>query len=216
MKKTAVVVGATGLVGSNVVNQLVTAPHIKFIITLTRRPAPHPSSKVSNTVVNFDALASHAAYFNADMLFLCLGTTRSQAGSIAAQRVVDVDYQLSAATVAVKQGVGHLLLVSSSGANTQSNSPYLKMKGELEQQVKMLSFKHISIVQPSLLIGQRDHFRLGETLASWIMPLLCSLPVLRRYRPIRGEQVAQRLMELSKQPSAPLETRRLDEVFPVP
>jgi len=209
----AVVIGATGLVGSSLVDQLACAPHIKQVITLTRRPFSHSSDKVSNTVLDFASLPAHAALFTGDMLFMCLGTTRRQAGSIAAQRRVDLDYQLCAATLAAQQGVKHLLLVSSSGANALSKSPYLKMKGELEQKIKALNVNHISIVQPSLLIGQRAQLRIAEKLGSLMLPLICTLPGLRRYRPINGAQVAQRLVQLSQQPSVKVETLRLADIF---
>jgi uncharacterized protein YbjT (DUF2867 family) len=100
MNKTAIVIGATGLVGRALVDQLADADHICKIITLTRRSAIHSSPKVFNQVVDFDHLEDHAALFNGDFLFSCLGTTLKQAGSVAAQRKVDLDYQLKAAQLA--------------------------------------------------------------------------------------------------------------------
>jgi len=132
LDKTAIVIGATGLVGQALVDHLAEADHICKIITLTRTPAKHPSPKVFNQVVDFEHLEDYAESFNADLLFSCLGTTLKQAGSLAAQRKVDLDYQFKAAQIAVNNGVEHYLLVSSSGANEESNSPYLKMKGVLE------------------------------------------------------------------------------------
>ena len=105
-----------------------------------------------------------------DVLFSCLGTTKKQAGSIAAQRIVDFDYQLQIAQIAVENGVPHYLLVSSSGANAKSRAAYMKMKGELEEQVKALPFQRISIFQPSLLLGDRPESRFGEQLAALFMP----------------------------------------------
>lgn len=216
MDKVAIVIGATGLVGRALVDQLADAEHIGKIITLTRTPAKHSSSKVCNQVVNFDQLEHHAESFNADFLFSCLGTTLKQAGSVAAQRKVDFDYQFNAAQLAENNGVEHYLLVSSSGANEQSNSSYLKMKGELEQRIKPLLFKRISIFQPSLLLGQRAGFRLGEKVGSWLMPALCVIPGLRRYRPITGEQVAEKMVLVSQQPinsEQSIELFSLDEIF---
>jgi uncharacterized protein YbjT (DUF2867 family) len=213
MKKTAIVIGATGLVGRALVDQLADAVHIGKVITLTRRPAEHSSSKVFNHVVDFDYLENYSELFNGDYLFSCLGTTRKQAGSIAAQRVVDLDYQYTAAKIATERGVDHYLLVSSSGANEHSKSPYLKMKGELEEKVKILPFKRISLFQPSLLIGQRAEFRLAEKVGHWLMVTLCILPWLRRFRPITGEQVSAKMVLESQQSDPSMVVFRLDELF---
>lgn len=213
MNKTAIVIGATGLVGRALVDQLVDAVHIGKVVTLTRRPAEHSSSKVFNHVVDFDYLEKYSELFDGDILFSCLGTTRKQAGSIAAQRVVDLDYQYTAAKIASKKGVNHYLLVSSSGANEQSKNPYLKMKGELEEKVKVLSFKRISLFQPSLLIGQRAEFRVAEKIGSWLMVTLCTLPWLRRFRPITGEKVAAKMALESQQSDPSMVVLRLDELF---
>ena len=128
MGKTVIVIGATGLVGRALVDQLADADHIGKIITLTRRSTKHSSSKVFNQVVDFDHLEDYVSSFRADFLFSCLGTTLKQAGSIPAQRKVDLDYQCKAAQLAASNGVHHYLLVSSSAANDQSNNPYLTIE----------------------------------------------------------------------------------------
>ncbi|MFT6984871.1 MAG: hypothetical protein ACJAT7_000672 [Psychromonas sp.] len=213
MGKKAIVIGATGLVGRALVDQLADADHISKIITLTRRPARHSSSKVINQVVNFEQLEEYASLFAADFLFSCLGTTLQQAGSLAAQRKVDLDFQFKAAQLAAGSGVEHYLLVSSSAANAQSRNQYLKMKGELEQKIKSLPFARISIFQPSLLLGQRADFRLGEKLGSYMLPLLCAIPWLRRFRPITGEQVAAKMVLVSGQSGPAFERFQLDDIF---
>ncbi|MCG6202673.1 NAD(P)H-binding protein [Psychromonas antarctica] len=213
MGKIAIVIGATGLVGRALVDQLVNAENISKIVTLTRRSDTHLSPKVFNQIVDFDNLERHDKSFNGDFLFSCLGTTIKQAGSIAAQRKVDLDYQFKAAQLAASNGVDHYLLVSSSGANEKSNSEYLKMKGELEQKIKALPFKRISIFQPSLLLGQRAELRLGEKIASWVMIVLRVIPWLRRFRPITGEQVATKMVVVSKQSGRSIEFFRLDDIF---
>jgi len=214
MKKTAIVIGATGLVGLELVNCLATAEHIEKIVTLTRREAPHSSEKVRNHIVDFDGLRNCSELLKGDMLFSCLGTTMKQAKTIEAQRRVDFYYQLEAAIIAANQNVSHYLLVSSSGANSRSLSPYLRMKGELEDAITTLPFEHISIFQPSLLIGEREQSRVAEGLAAKFLPTLCKLPGLKRYRPIAGFEVAQKMLEQSRQPQQALQRFKLDEVFP--
>jgi uncharacterized protein YbjT (DUF2867 family) len=213
MDKKAIIIGATGVVGSALVDCLAEAEHINKVITLTRKPVKHKSAKVVNKVVDFDNLDDYIELFQGDMLFSCLGTTIKQAGSVKEQRKVDVDYQLKAAQLAVNNNVEHYLLVSSSAANERSKNTYLKMKGELEQEIKLLPFKRISIFQPSLLLGNRAEFRLGEKIGSWIMKALCIFPFLKRYRPIKGEQVAAKMCRVSQLPGQTIEYYCLDEIF---
>jgi len=213
VNKTAVVIGATGLVGHAIVMQIIQMEQISKIVTLTRRPVSYSSEKVVNQVVDFDNLEGISDLLRGDYLFSCLGTTLKQAGSIEAQRKVDIDYQFKVAQLAANVGVEHYLLVSASGANPQSKNAYLKMKGELEQKITALPFSQISIFQPSLLLGQRDHFRMGEKIGSWILPILGFIPVLKRYRPITGQQVAKKMIAVSQQTLPRLNYFRLDDIF---
>lgn len=213
MHKVAIVIGGTGVVGRELVTALAQADHIKQVISLTRRPAEHESAKVSNHVIDFDNLAQHQDLFRGDLFFSCLGTTAAQAGTIDAQRKVDLDYQLACATLAAEQGVQDYFLVSSPNANAKSRLPYLKMKGELEDLVKALAFQSITIFQPSLLLGDRHDKRVGEEIAAMIMPLICKLPGLRGMRPITGEQVAAKMVSESIQPKAGIHTLAMGQLF---
>lgn len=211
--KVALVIGATGLVGSHLVEQLLNADY-KKVITLTRRTSPHHSDKVINHVVDFEHLELYESLFHADVLFSCLGTTKKIAGSISKQRRVDVDFQLLAAQLAAKNGISHYVLVSSSGADPKSNSAYLKMKGELEHRVATLALKRISILQPSLLLGTREkEFRLAETIGSYILPLICRLPRLKKYTPITALQVAKKMIDIAEHSGPAIEYFKLDELF---
>ncbi|WP_286272385.1 NAD(P)H-binding protein [Thalassotalea hakodatensis] len=211
--KTAIVIGATGLIGHHLLTQLLADSTYSKIVALTRKPIEYNHEKLVNHVIDFNNLNKYQDYFIGDILFSCLGTTKKQAGSIENQRMVDVDYQYQAAKMAAENGVAHYVLVSSSGANKNANSAYFKMKGELEDKVKPLSFQRISILQPSLLLGERDHFRLGEVLSSYLLPIICKLPFLKRYRPIEGVQVATKMLNVSKAQKEPFEIYTLDELF---
>lgn len=211
--KTVIVLGATGLVGSKLVEQLSKAQGIVKVVAITRRPTEYTSEKVVNEVINFEELAKYSDVFKGDILFSCLGTTLKQAGSVTAQRVVDYDYQYDVAKMSAENGVSHYILVSSSGAYASSKNAYLKMKGELERDASLLPFDRISILQPSLLVGERDHFRLGEVVGSWIMPTLCKLPFLKKYRPISGDQVAKKMVSVALSEGNARETFTLDEIF---
>lgn len=214
MSKTAIVIGATGLIGAHLVKLLIESEHIRRIRVVTRRPESYSSEKIENHVIDFDFLSNYEHLFTGDILFSCLGTTLKQAGSIEAQRVIDLEYQYAAAQLAYQQGVNHYLLVSSSGADHTSASAYLKMKGELETKIQTLAFEHISILQPSLLLGERREPRFAEGIAAMILPLICRLPGLQRYRPIHARQVAQRMLELSVNPVEAFERVTLEHVFP--
>ncbi len=212
--KIAIVLGVTGLIGQNLTKKLAEQAHIKKVIAVTRRAVNYTHPNIENQVVDFSKLEQYSQLFSGDILFSCLGTTKKQAGSIAAQRIIDVDYQLTAAKLAAINGVSEYFLVSSSSANSKSNNTYLQMKGELENKIQGLDFQRICIFQPSLLLGKRNSFRLGEKIGSWILPTICKLPVLIRYRPIYGYQVAEKMCQISAQQKLGIERYSLDACFP--
>ncbi len=212
--KTAIVLGATGLVGRHLVAQLVDAPHISKVIIITRRPIALSSDKLVVYQLNFDTINEYGNRFAGDILFSCLGTTRNKAGSIAAQRKVDLALQYQCAQIAFNQGVSELFLVSSSGANSESQNAYLQMKGELEEKIGDLGFNTLNIFQPSLLLGERKEFRAGERIASAMLPLLCKIPALSKYRPIHAAEVARKMVQVSRMDSDGVNIYRLDDVFP--
>lgn len=212
MLKRAVVLGATGLVGRHVVEHLSELEDIERIVAVTRRPVDYRSEKVVNEVIQFERLEAHLDIFR-DALFSCLGTTKKQAGSVAAQRRVDYDYQYETARLAAANGVGHYLLVSSAGANAKAVNAYSKMKGELESAVTTLAFERISIFQPSLIVGEREQFRLGEAVAEKLLPLLTFLPPLRKYRAIAGDTVARKMVAVAGASGESRQRYQLDELF---
>ncbi len=210
---TAIVLGATGLIGKNLVELLTNEESVEKIITLTRRPVEYQSTKVINKVIDFDHMENHKDIFVGDFLFSCLGTTKKQAGSIEAQRKVDVEYQYNAAKISSENKVPHYLLISSSGADENSSSQYLKMKGELETKILALPFERISIFRPSLLMGERNEFRIGEYVGGLLLPIIFKLPFLKRYRPIEGKTVAKKMIDVSSKAGISREMYSLDELF---
>ncbi|MEW6994872.1 NAD(P)H-binding protein [Colwelliaceae bacterium MEBiC 14330] len=211
--KVAIVLGATGLVGKKLVDRLVIEPCFEKVVAITRREVEYTSPKVVNEVIDFERIEQYLPLFSADVIFSCLGTTIKQAGTVAQQRKVDFTYQYQAAKLAAENKVSHYILVSSYGANQESKSAYLKMKGELENAVSALTFKQISILQPSLLKGERESFRIGETIGNAILPTLCKLPCLKKYRPISGDEVASKMVSVSLSPRTGKQIYRLDELF---
>jgi uncharacterized protein YbjT (DUF2867 family) len=212
-QKIAVVIGATGLIGRHLIDELIASPRFTHIRALTRKPLIIDSTKFENHVVDFEQLEYVAELLSADVLFSCLGTTKKQVGSIAAQRRVDLDYQYSAAKIARQQGVNEYFLVSSSGASAISPSAYLKMKGQLEDKVLALEYPRSVIFRPSLLLGKRTEPRFGEDIAAKVMPLLKYVPLLKTYRPITGQQVAIKMAAVAEVEGQGQESYNLDQIF---
>ncbi len=210
----AIVLGATGLVGRELVNLLLEDEHFTQVVTLARTGLNLEHDKLQKYVVDFSNIDAAKTLVTGHVLFSCLGTTRKAAGSIQAQRVVDLNYQARFAELARENEVDHYVLVSSSGANSRSPNPYLKMKGDLEDRVKALNFNRLSLVQPSLLLGKRDQTRLGESVGALVLPMICKLPLLSRYRPIHAKAVATRMLQIAKVDSTGEATYTLEEVFP--
>ncbi|NRA24317.1 MAG: NAD(P)H-binding protein [Oleispira sp.] len=219
--KTALVIGATGLIGRHLVDELIASDTFSKVTALTRKPLLVNSNKFENYVIDFEQLEEYAEntsqlsseIFSVDVLFSCLGTTKKQAGSIQAQRKVDLDYQYEAASIARQQGVTEYFLVSSSGASANSPSAYLRMKGQLEGKVLALDFPRSVIFRPSLLLGKRAEQRLGESLGARVMPLLKYIPLLKIYRPIEGAQVAIKMRREAEKQGLGNESYNLAELF---
>lgn len=214
IKKTALVIGATGLIGRHLIDELIDSNRFTHIRALTRKPLIIDSAKFENHVLDFEQLDDVAELFSsADVLFSCLGTTKKQVGSIEAQRRIDLDYQYNAAKIAREQGISEYFLVSSSGASANSSSAYLKMKGQLEDKVFLLGFPRSVIFRPSLLLGKRTEPRFGEDVAAKVMPLLKYIPLLRTYRPITGQQVAIKMAAVAEIEGQGNESYNLDQIF---
>ena len=213
MAKTALIIGSTGLVGSQLLQQLLASPCYTKVVSLSRRQLDFSHPKLISHIIDFENLTHHVELFKGDVFFSCLGTTLKQAGSVAAQRKVDFEYQFICAQMAANNAVPHYCLVSSSGANAHSMSRYLKIKGELEQQVKQLGFARLSILQPSLLVGERSELRVAEKFGEVVLPLLTRFGILKRYRPITGEQVANKLLRVSIEQQQATGYYVLDELF---
>ncbi|MES1173122.1 MAG: NAD(P)H-binding protein [Myxococcales bacterium] len=188
---TAIVIGATGLVGKSLIQQLLADPAYSSVVALTRRATERRADKYQEHVVDFGRSHSYAEWLKGDVLFSALGTTRGQAGSVAAQRTVDYTYQFEVAKIAANQGVKTYVLVSSSGASPSSLSAYMKMKGELERDVQALAFSSLHILQPGLLTGAREQSRFGEAIAEPLLGVFNAIGLFRSMKPISGEQVAR-------------------------
>jgi uncharacterized protein YbjT (DUF2867 family) len=194
-RKSVLLLGATGLVGSHVLRLLSGHPAFDRVVVLTRRPLPRERvhGNLEPHLVDFDKLAAHASLFGVDQIISALGTTIRQAGTQQAFRVVDYEYPLAAARLGAERGATHFLLVSSIGADARSRVFYSRVKGELEDAVLALSYRSFTIVRPSLLLGPRAEYRLGEQIAKRLAFLLPS-----KYKPVGAHAVADALVRAAK------------------
>ena len=182
--------GATGLTGEHLLDRLLNEPTVARVLAPSRRPlAAHPH--LENPVGELAALLPHLSG-NVDIAFCCLGTTIKQAGSEAAFRAVDHDLVLAFAERARALGARHLLVISALGADAQSAVFYNRVKGELEAALQAQDWPQLTIVRPSLLLGARREFRLGERL---LAPLARWIP--GKYRGIKACTLSHALWRLA-------------------
>lgn len=200
--KTAIIIGATGMVGKQVLAHLLASSVYKQVIAVTRKPiAPH--AKLKNLVIDFDKLTSALKDVKADDAFCCLGTTIKQAGTKTAFHKVDYTYNFEFAYVLKQNACQHFLLISSLGAFPKSLVFYSRVKGLLEKDITALNFSRLSIIRPSLLLGDREENRLGENLAARFFPLVSPFlrGGLRAIQPIQGKDVAQAMFNIAQLPA---------------
>jgi uncharacterized protein YbjT (DUF2867 family) len=189
--------GATGLVGGECLDLLAADGTVSGITALVRRP-PRESTRLAGKVrfakADFDHLDRQAELFSVDQVICALGTTIKRAGTREAFRRVDFGYPLAIARLALAQGARHFLLVTALGADPKARVFYSRVKGELEEAVLALGYPAVTIVRPSLLLGARDEFRLGEEVAkrlAWATP--------QKYRPVQARDVAAALVAAARE-----------------
>lgn len=192
MGKTAIIAGASGLIGKFCLSYLLMDKNYTKIIVISRTPFPIKDPKIENLVCNFDQLAQHSQQLIGDDVFCCLGTTIAVAGSKENFKKVDLEYPITLANITKQQGAKQYLLVSALGADANSSIFYNKVKGELQDLLKNCGFRTLHIFQPSLLTGLRKEFRLGERFAQIAMKIFRPFMFgsLEKYQPIEGMVVA--------------------------
>ena len=197
--KTAIIIGATGLVGSTLVEQILENFAYSKVVLLLRKPLNISHSKLVQEVIDFDK--PDASKIMGDDLFCAMGTTLAKAGSKEAQYKIDCTYPFEIGKIAKANGVKQYILVSSLGANFQSSNFYLRTKGDLEQKIKSLGFQNFVSFRPSFLTGDRKEFRLGEKIGVVIAKILSPLMIggFKKYRGIEASKVAKSMQELANQ-----------------
>ncbi|MCX2745982.1 oxidoreductase [Mangrovivirga sp. M17] len=201
-KKTALILGSTGLVGEKLLNILIADNRYKKVISIVRRPSGNKNEKLQEVIIDFNQLAKELKKYYADDIFCCLGTTIKKAGSQEKFIEVDYDYPMVAANALKRSGsMQHYLIITALGANPESKIFYNRVKGEVERDLKRVNYASTSIFRPSLLLGNRDESRLGEDIFkgfSKIFGWIFSGP-LKKYKPVKAEKVARAMHSRAQQ-----------------
>lgn len=189
--RSALVVGATGLVGSSLVKLLCESEEYAAVNVISRRPLDFKHPKLVEKLSEFDQIADKDIEF-AHEVFCCLGTTMKKAGSKQQFEKVDFEYPLTIAAIAKNRGVGHFIVISAMGANEKALAYYSQVKGKMEAELIKMDFPRLSIVRPSLITGNRPEFRLGETIGDKVLKVLNPILIgpLRKLHSIPATQIA--------------------------
>ena len=208
--RSALLLGATGLVGSFLLQRLLAAERYARVVVWARREIGKFHSKLTLQVLDFERLAEQRVA--AEDVYCCLGTTLKQAGSQAAFRRVDHDYPVALAQAAARDGAKRLLVVSALGAHPDATVFYNRVKGEMEQAVRAAGVPQTWFFRPSLLSGPRAEFRLGEKIGLVVGALFG--PLLGKYRPIHADIVASAMLNAAEEdrPSGVLESDEIRRV----
>ena len=198
-KFTALVFGSSGLVGKNIVSQLLTNPHFEKVILFNRKSSTIRHPKITEHLIHFNDEKNLKEQIHGDILFCCLGSTIKKAGSKEAFQEIDLVYPERIAQLASANGVKSFLLISSVGANAHSENFYLQTKGKCENAIRKFPFAHYLIFRPSLLIGKRNEFRPGEAIAQFLMPKIKFLFFgrIKKYAPVKAELLASFMIHSS-------------------
>jgi uncharacterized protein YbjT (DUF2867 family) len=214
LPKKAVIAGATGLIGRELVHLLLHDIHYDevFILVRTMTPLDHP--KLTQVVTDFNNLEEIAVYLNHADVFCTLGTTIKIAKTQEAFRKVDYEYPLQLAQLAQTHAANQFLVVTAMGANANSKIFYSKVKGQLENSLKLLGLTALHIFHPSLLLGDRKEVRKGERIGSMLSKGLSVFLIgsLSKYKPIHVNTVARGMIQAAQQEAIGTQIYEYDQI----
>jgi len=191
--RTALIVGATGLIGGYCLDTLCDDPNYSEILALVRKPILKTHRKLKTVITKFDDNLEHElSNLQANDVYCCLGTTIKKAGSQETFKKIDYSLVVTIAGLMRRQGAEQFLVISAMGADPNSKVFYNRVKGEMESSLQELGYPCLRIIRPSLLLGNREEFRLGEKIGVLLTPVLKPLMLgsLKKYRPVQAESVA--------------------------
>lgn len=198
-KKIALIAGASGLVGGHCLAFLLENENYSSVISIGRKRLAVSHPKLQQHLVDFNQLETYEDLFKVNHVFCCLGTTIKTAGSKEKFRLVDYGFPMKMAQLAQSEGVEVYSIITAMGANAQSAFFYNQVKGEVENELKTLDIPAIHILQPALLLGNRNESRMGEAIAQTVFKVINPFFVgkLKQFKGISGERVAQTMVALA-------------------
>lgn len=208
----ALIIGATGATGKDLVYQLLQDPDFKEVDVFVRKPININDAKLTAHIVDFEKPEDWKDLIKGDVAFSCMGTTLKAAGSKEAQRKIDVDYNYQFARSAKENGVEDFILVSAYGADPKSKLFYSQLKGELEQQIKDLHFNKVTIFQPGML-ERSSSDRFGEVAGGKVIKFMNKLGLLKSQKPLPTAILAQAMINASKIKSNGYSKIKLGSIF---
>lgn len=207
MAKTALLIGATGLIGTHLLDTLLDDTRYDKIKLIVRRQLNGSNyheglltEKVEQCIIDFDKIDEYSSLIQGDDVFICVGTTiKKVGGDKDAFRKVDFDVPVNMARIAAQNNVQGCFVISSLGADANSSNFYLKTKGEMEEAVKQYKFSNLCFLRPSLLTGSRNEVRIGESIGKFFMTLFGFFFIgpLKNYKPIPAKVVAIAMLEIA-------------------
>lgn len=199
--KTALIIGSTGLVGFQLLEILLESDYYESVVTFVKRDTGILHPKLKQHIIDFDKPESYQDFIIGDDFFCTIGTTIKKAGSKEAFRKIDYGYPSQFAKIVSQKEIKQFLIISSLGAEATSSNFYLKTKGEIENFLKASTIKKVSVLRPSLLLGNRSEFRFGEKMGAFFMKAFSFLLIgsLKKYKAIESKTVAKALFAIAQQ-----------------
>ncbi|MFD0752138.1 NAD-dependent epimerase/dehydratase family protein [Mucilaginibacter calamicampi] len=199
MAKTAIIIGASGLIGSKLLNLLLESRAYDSVISLARKRVQNKHPQLVQELVNFNQPETYLPFIKGDVIFCCLGTTQKQTPNKDDYYKIDHDYPVDLAHAALNNGVNDFHFISAVGADPFSSNFYLRTKGEAERDLKKVGLPTLHIYEPSLLTGRKRKKRLGERIATIVMTIINPLLMggLKKYQSIDGAIVAKAMFNQS-------------------
>jgi uncharacterized protein YbjT (DUF2867 family) len=192
--RTAIVAGASGLIGRELVQKLISSNQYHLIYILARRKSGLVHTKITELVIDFEKISELKFEVPIDDVFCTLGTTMKQAGSRDNFKKIDFEYVVALANLGKKTGASRFLVISAMGANSKSSVFYNMVKGMTEEALTKIGFSQLVILRPSLLLGKRSEVRIAERLSGFAMKVLNFL-IPNNYKAINAEKVADCMLK---------------------
>lgn len=196
MSKKAILIGATGLIGTDLLDKLIASDSYSEILVLTRRKINNNSPKIKQLIIDFDEIDKYRDELIGDDVFCCLGSTIKKTPDLKTYKKIDYQYPLDVAKIAFKNGAKTYHIISSMGANPKSSIFYARTKGEIERDLQAIPYQNICIYRPGLLDGNRIEERKTENILIGFMRIMNHILIgpLSKYRSIKIEKVASAML----------------------